>query len=72
MTQAEISCIRQQWYCPMGKDVHINKKPLPESTFPGAPESGVQVFLAAVAMQRQPDPREDNLHMLGRIVKVLE
>jgi hypothetical protein len=43
---------------PMGKDVHINKKPLPESTFPGAPESGVQVFLAAVAMQRQPDPEK--------------
>jgi hypothetical protein len=57
---------------PLGEDVHINKKPLLGSTFSGAPESGVQVFLAAVAMQRQPDPREDNLHILGRIVKVLE
>jgi hypothetical protein len=57
---------------PLGEDVHINKKPLLGSTFSGAPESGVQVFLSAMAMQRQPDPREDSLLILDRTVIVPE
>jgi hypothetical protein len=58
--------------CSLGEDMHINKKPLPGSTFLEAPKSGIQVFLSVVAMERQPDHGEDNFLIPGRTIKVPE
>jgi hypothetical protein len=58
--------------CPLGEDMHINKKPLSGGTFPTALEGGIQVLLPVVATQRLPNPREDSLVVLGWTVEVLE
>jgi hypothetical protein len=46
---------------PLRLNMHINQEPPLASTFPAALEGSRNVFISAVAMKRQSDPREDNL-----------
>jgi hypothetical protein len=56
---------------PLGFIVYVNMKPLLGGTFLAAPKLSVQVLLPMMAMQRQPDPREDWPIIAGGIIKVL-
>jgi hypothetical protein len=43
---------------PLRLDVHIDKEPQSASTFPTVLEGSLDVFLSAVVMKRQSNPRE--------------
>jgi hypothetical protein len=55
---------------PLEFSVSINKEPPLRGTFPAAHEHCIQVFLLAMAAQRQPDPGEDLLVIPGRTIKI--
>jgi hypothetical protein len=57
---------------PLGFGIYANMEPLSGGTFLAAPECSVQVFLLAVAVQCEPDPREDMFIITSRIVEVSE
>jgi hypothetical protein len=51
--------------CPLRGNVHINQEPPSGGTPPGAPEGGIDVILSTAVTKRQPNPRVNNLVIVG-------
>jgi hypothetical protein len=57
---------------PLRLDVHIDNEPPSGSTFPTTLEESLDVFLPTMVTKRQSNPREDDLLVPNRGIKVLE